>query len=286
MPRFTCLIILLGFISCQFHLNTLIELTEGGYTYKPTLEPGDENFYMLPVQKALSRRDSVDAAFEYPAIMRAFDEPNISITSPSSPVIRLVLWSSFTAYLGIVTIHENEVILKETKTGYPACESSSENLSGDDEVHYRWLWMGYPLNEFNRIPSSKKFIDSLLIAAPQLNDPSYFLSLKKKAVYRSAKPFTYRKWTKKISSKTFQRFIQSINESGFWNIQYKDTVCQSMPTDGDDYSMEFAGRDRYQFVISPDCTPHSPFRKAYFHLLKETGLWNSFEKYLDKWSGK
>jgi hypothetical protein len=280
LMRFLLLFILTLLIqSCHADNEVAIQFPSGGYPYVKYVPKIEQDFYFYPVKDVISRQDSLLAAFYQHHFYSAFDEPNLSLQPPTSPVFRLTFESSFLGYAAVLTLTQKEIIVKEKKTGYPTPYPNEGKLDSFEREHLHLLQMHYPISEYKDNPFRKKFLDSLATVYPQLHDPSYYLSLLNKAKVFDSKPFTYQKWTVPISKKTYKKLIDSINQSGYWNMNYMENRCIGEATHPDGFMLEAATSEKFQVVNYIECYKASSFQNTCKSLMKAGKLDVSFKMY-------
>jgi hypothetical protein len=270
--------------SCKRKDKPEIQFPEGGYPYSKNLNAQQEQFYFDPVKAEISKKDSVLIASDCPQLFQAFDEPNISISPPANPIIRMIFFTGRLGYEAFVTMTEAEIIAKETKSGYAMTYSDETKLDSLERRHFYLLRKCFPFNEYDGDVRTKRYLDSLIRVFPKLNESAYYVKLRRRAKGVSKEPFSYRSWKVPISKEIYDSIVGLINKSGFWKLPYINYECDEGAMDGgDSYILEVATPKKYQVVNHAKCYHNStPLDKACKALIKASKVDESFKRYEDK----
>ena len=250
-------------ISCA---DDEIAYSEGGYPYPTKITGQDSNFYFLPIQKLIGRRDSIIIC-QYAEIYSGFNEPNLSIGPPKEDIFRFALdgWSS-----AMITLTKDKIIIKEPTSGFHYDSPNENVLDSIERLHYDLFDVQFRLSD-ERFPVwRKRYIDSLLKVYPKLFDPAYYLKLQSK-VFSIKRQFEYTRKETRITNDQFKHIIKLINESGYWKSPYYRMDCSIM--DGEGIFFESITKEKYQSIFYKLCPEDtSGIRKAYNEVLKTAGV--------------
>jgi hypothetical protein len=264
--------------SCQVVKLKNIQFPEGGYPYAKHVLPNEQDFYFYPVRDVIPRKDSVLAAIHQPKLHKGFDEPNLSLRPPKSPIFRLTFEAGL-GYIAFLTLTPDSIIVKEIRADTTKSNSDEETLNSLEKEHLRLLGMHYLMDEYKGRLSRKRYLDSLTTVYPQLLDPRYYLSLLHKEYDFDLKTSGYRQWTVAISKRKYRKLVTSINQSGYWKMKYLELRCPGEKMHPSSYSFEAATPDKYQVVIYMDCKETTSFQRVMKALMKKGGLDKSIKKW-------
>lgn len=166
---------ILFILSC----NSGIDYPEGGYDYVKDYKDEDTNFYFLPVRDSFSRTDSFYVFWDGYNTYKHYDEPNLSLKAETEDIIRLTYNWAFGGST-IISLKKNSII---TKQPYPESyiHYANEDLLNPTEFeHLSLLEKHYPLDNNKLSGRKKRYLDSQIMVYPQLLDPRYYFSLRKK----------------------------------------------------------------------------------------------------------
>ncbi len=251
------------FITCKPNKEINIAYPEGGYPYPKNISSEDSNFYFLPIQKRVGRRDSITICCLSP-IYSGFNEQNLSLESPTGDIFRFVLdgWDA------MITLQQNKIEVKEL-TSSPVESTPDENkLDSIEKLHYGLFDVQYQLSDEKFPKWKRKSIDSLLKLYPQLFDPGYYLKLVSK-VYPYKKQFDYTKKETKISGGQFKQIVNLINKSGYWDKAYYSVDCDIIGGEG--VFIEAIVKRKYQCIFYKLCPEDSSDIKNAYNLVLKYG---------------
>jgi hypothetical protein len=224
--------------------NTGTQMTPpGGYQYRKPLTWFDSVNYIFPLKNLPPDSTALKNSM---LIMKAFDEPNISLVGSENPIIRLVVQISNKNTL-IIRIDRNRVIRKTYKSGtiFPSLELDS--LNKEELRHYYVLRYNLGMALKNRISeNTKRYNDSVTKLLPKLKSKSYYDYLVGKATVKA--DLKYQLDTFMFPARELRALMDSISHSGFWSLApFDTTVCEDSYHNGG-YYLEVNTRYRYSFV--------------------------------------
>ena len=253
-------VFLFSFYSCKL----TVDYPSKGHSYPASLMDIDTANYIFPLKDSLPTKDSLEYTDVYRILFTSFSEPNLSIKPQSQPVFRM-LYGSVMDRSVVVTLRENQIIVKEQTRGYGSPYYDTARLSPLERTHYIVLNEHFPLQEVKQ-GWRKKYVDSLVKLYPELLDANYYQTLREKAMSFGEERFAYNTETIPISKDTYARLANGINSSGFWNEPYQ-RECDNPPNDGYGFTLEINTLKRYKIVETSCCPGYSRnFHKAWQEL--------------------
>ncbi len=277
--RLIFFLILLNIISCK-EVEIKIDYPEGGYKYLIDTDKKYQKFYYAPIKDSILKYDSIRMAFYEPYVFRSFDEPNLSLKPKNESIFRFTYGDALGVTPDVViTLKENEIIIKKRKSGWPYPELADSNLNEIERYHYNLIESYYILDrggkKFRKIPEYSKYtsnrLDSLVKKYPMLLDSRYHISILEKSIIRQPH-FTYTTSRIYISKKIFKNLVDSINSSGYWKLPVFIN-CTVSVMDGDGFSLEAITPLKYNVVMSSSCENNAKkFSRACQLLVKAARL--------------
>lgn len=269
--RLTVIFFFLCLLSCKQKLSN-IQFPQGGYDYLTT--PNHYvDFYYAPAKDSMAKEDSISTAFYTYHFYKSFGEKNLSLRPSSAPTFRFVYGDALgTVPEVVVTLTENQIVIKKRKAGNPFPVLDDKVLS-DTERYYLNLMRSFYLFSRGQHYSEKlnRRLDSILKQNPKLLDSRYHVFLLNKCV-RKQEGFSYTLTTQHITNATFNRIVDSVNNSGFWKLPF-NVKCFHPPMDGDFFCLEAATPQKYNVVCGSTCeSPALKFIMACQVLTKEANL--------------
>ena len=273
MKRIILLLLLSTLFSCSIQKNKIeLNFPEGGYAFAEYINPKDSSFLFYPIRSLETIRDSTYDAFYTRKIYESFNEPNISLKPREKPLFRILCLGMTTPAYFITVTEDNIIVKKGLRVDY--LHKVNTALTEIDQLHLQILESGVPLSKRlkNKSPVQRKFIDSLIKLCPDLLKEEYYHKLMSKSFIPLDKPFTYSTRKISIGSNRFVKIMNSINNSGFWNLPI-ELVCNNSPHDGNIIIVECNSGTKYQVVKFGSCEDQPiDFKIACQEIIKYAGL--------------
>jgi len=235
------------FISCH---SPSITFPEGGYPYPETISQSDSTFYFVPLRDSLSKRDSILYANGF-RLYRAFDEPNLSLQPADSVTFRYL----FSLALGnpyLIKLVGHVMTIKEIDSGKSIPSADETRLTDIERIHFRFLERRYPVGDREYKPKWRQYIDSMIKRYPELLSPVYYMHLYDKMYMGRPQERIYHFCTKILPDWQYQKFIQLLDNSGYWKMHYS-VDCAEPPMDGWGFTLEANTGRRYNSVSAGSC---------------------------------
>jgi hypothetical protein len=261
-PKMRLLVLLLPvfMLSCKNHTNHGVVYPPGGYDFSKNNPNKDA--YCFPPAGKISRRDSFEEAHDDAYFFQLFEEPDISLEPAGKTLFRLAYRDRFDTY--VINLKEDEIIIKAGEGRYwPELDLSL--LTETEKIHYAILRMDYPIDEktsFEKNPpppppppyanlieettKRRRIWDSMKKMNPDLLKNEYYDYLLKKAAANTKDTFSYSTRKIKITSEQFIKFINLLNQSNYWKMNYYCLCTTAM--DGYRYSLEANTGKKYNYV--------------------------------------
>jgi len=270
---FFCFFIsLFAIISCE---DDEIVYPPGGFTYPKKTSVIDSNFYFLPINEAISRRDSTILAF-YKSLFNGFNEENLSTSAPQEDVFRFIYEGSMVNDYVIIKLTKDKIEIKIDKSGSFHLAPDFKNLSSVEKNHFNLLFGSYPLTEEDY--HDKKFIDSIVVMHPELLSPDYYQKLMNKVFVVDQGPFEYSEKQIKISYDKYKYFVGLINDSEFWQRPFHLKGHEEAFADGYAFLLEAATKNKYHCIMSNMYFDGpSKFRGVFDEIVKYAGIAKEFQ---------
>jgi hypothetical protein len=228
--------------------HSSIRYPAGGYDYPSHVADKDSNFYFYPIKNKESRLDSFAHSFYY-RFYWEFGEPNLSMHSQPATVLRLTR-QSLGGFPVIITLYENEVIIKQGRPGKGFSQHSYTNrLTAIEKMHFKVLQWYFPIEDGEHSLKKKYYLDSLGTVYPQLHDPGYYSNLLQKAFPYKSPIFAYTERRIPISRSVFDTVVTLINNSGFWQ-QPVHIRSKHEPNDDLGFLLEANTAQKYNVVFA------------------------------------
>lgn len=281
------LIIPLSFLfllsACQNNKSTDIPIPEGGYDFPNTVRNKDTLLYFYPIKDILSTKDSFNLATYFEFLSKSFNEPNLSLTPAKKLVYRLIYQPDFSRYRAILTIQDRKMIIKELETGYAAPNMEREKLDSLEQKHLHLFEMYFPISKYEGKLWTRKYLDSMTKLYPKLVDVNYYRTLIIKGSTFGDEAFTYNEREIPLTNKKYNYFLNLINQSGYWNMKPIEHNCIGGSTHPNEYILEAATRNKYNFVHYLECSNDtSRFDKVIDELLKFSKVAEKEKEWHDK----
>lgn len=261
------LLILLS--ACQNNKSTDIHIPEGGYDFPNTIRGKDSLLYFYPIKDTIATRDSFNFAIYTEFLYKSFNERNLSLTPAKKLVYRLIYQPGFTRYTAILTVQDHKMIIKELETGYAVPYTEREKLDSLEQKHLHLLETYFPISKYEGNISTRKYLDSMTKRYPKLLDADYYRTLTIKGSTFGDEAFTYNEREIPLTNKKYNYFLNLINQSGYWNMKPIEHNCIGGSTHPNEYILEAATRNKYNFVHYLECSNDtSRFDKVIDELLK------------------
>ena len=237
--------IIIFLLSCKS--KEPLKIPKGGYDFIEKLNDIDSSFPYYPVRNLENIMDSTYDAFYTKELFKVFNEKNISLRAEKKPLLRITFkdWGSAPFF---ITIDEEKIVIKHG-LGVQYLNRVPENLSEIENFHLSILEMRAPISKRMKTlrPSQKKFLDSLVYKYPELLQEEYYNSLMRKVFIPLNKPFEYSIKHIHFGKSKFQKIINKLQETSFWNLPL-ELDCYDRPSDGYSFIMEFNGGNKYKIV--------------------------------------
>lgn len=250
----------LFFLSCQSDESLNIQFPKGGYPYVTTTSSKDSSFYALPLKDVFSKPDSMLYAYQGRQFFRSFKEPNLSLSPPQKPVFRYISVDAFGVHPVLITLNEEEIIVKEGIKGDANPYPDETRLSPTEYEHFMLMNLYIPTYLRSNKPERINFVDSVVALYPQLRDAHYYARLMDKGHDPKKATFVYTTRRVSISKKTYYHLVKLINESGFWQLPYRPQ-CPNLPNDAGGMNLEAVTPDQYHMVFTTFCPDDSTLAK-------------------------
>jgi hypothetical protein len=265
MAKALLILITLIFVTCDSENDIPIEFPSGGYAYPEHVDKKSENFLYYTLIDSLPSDDSFRIAYYGDYLLKALNEPNLSIKKQAKVIFRFIYTGPMMQPL-VINFIENEIIIKEGIKGFIYPEQDENKLTKIERGHFNLLKWRFPLTGNIKNVDDIKYIDSFVKTAPQLLNPEYYLSLLKKTELPITDKFSYSTKRIKISKDKFRKLVTLINTSGYWNLPF-ESECKDIPTDAGGYSLEANTQNKYNVVTEIDCGDQASKFKIMCHKL-------------------
>jgi len=222
------------------------------------------------VSHLVGARDSFNDAYYGKFWGRGYNEPNLSIRQFEKDIFRLSFESAFGNSL-VFILTEDNIVIKERKTGSPYPEYDSTKLTDLEKLHYKIFKRYFPLQDTTYSAQLKKRLDSIVEQYPKLLDQSYYRYLLEKSTRSDSEPFTYSTKKVKISKRKFNEIVNLINSSGFWRMPYHNE-CKYDFADGFGFILEANTPKKYNIVGIACPGDTSDFIKACQEIINAANL--------------
>ena len=221
----------------------------GGFDYPQRIADIDTNFYFYPLKDIEPQSYSFGDSYQY-VMYREFDEPNLSIKPLPKKTLRLTYKDAFGDVVLIILTEGGLRIKKGNTNGLYDVDKSK--LTEIEKYNLRILNKWYPIDTIGKLPTLKRFLDSMIKAFPQLLDKSYYKSIYEKQFVRTDKKFTYESSNIQLSEEQYNLITKQIDSSGFWTLPYL-IKCDETIADGDEITVEANTKYKYQKVTVQIC---------------------------------
>jgi hypothetical protein len=253
---------------------------EGGYDYPKSLNNTDTSNYSFPIAHLIGAKDSFNASYYGHYWGQCYNEPNLSLQPFGKDIFRLTYETAF-GDASIFTLTEDEIVIKQPKSGSPYPEYDSTKLNELEKLHYSILQWNFPIKDTSHSIKSQKRLDSLAKLYPKLVDPSYYKYLIDKSAIFKKEAFTYTTKRTRISKNKFYKIVTLINSSGFWKLPYRNK-CDVDFTDGFGFILEANTARKYN-IVNINCPyDKSDFVKACQELINAANLDKKIKVYDEK----
>lgn len=267
-------------LSCNNHSTLNIEYPTGGYDFPKTII--NQNFYCYPLIDKVSRRDSFQLAYHDAYYFRLFEEPNLSLKPSQKAIFRLTY--QYGGYAYIINLTEDELTVKTGNWPWWS-ELDLDKLTENERMHYLILKREYPLDE-TRTPTppppprpppppdkveeenrSRKIYDSIKMNTPELLNRQYYDYLLKKAAVKNTFRYSIRKI--KIAKEDFIKFVNLLNQSGYWEVRYYPKCNEEISYlyGSYEFSLEANTGRKYNYVGYPG--PCDSLSNNYYEAFRE-----------------
>jgi len=242
----------------------------------------DTNTYIRTTKDSISSIDSFQIAFYWRLLIGAFDEEDFGVKQPTEDIIRFTFFEDYNPVL--VSFKKGSITVKESIGGYANLATDTSKLSDIEKLHYQVIFTRLIYRDPHR--KLRRFDDSLVRVYPKLLDPSYYKYLELKAATRDRIGLTYEKRTVDVPEGAFQKVMNAIAQSGFWQLPY-NVKCQNIPTDVSSYTIEVNQAGRYKMNSVLSCPNDSTkLNIACQEIVKLAGLAGKADVLWTFWSSK
>ncbi|MFT3937137.1 MAG: hypothetical protein QM726_26230 [Chitinophagaceae bacterium] len=233
-----------------FGCEPAIKYPPGGYDYLKDMPESDSDYYFLPIRKQIPLVDSMRYANEK-YFYRSFSEPNLSLRPVGEDVFRLCV-EGFKIKEVVISLTKKGLLVKQTKEDnegsiYPA--ENYEQLTEIEKQHYFFLKKFFPFGKRTYTHGRQLYIDSVIQSDARLLDVNYYRYLINKVIDKEVPAFEYTSKTIPLSVAQFRALADSINSSGYWQLQYHPESLEEV-TDDWGFWLEANTKHKYNMVSS------------------------------------
>lgn len=249
-----------------------IDYPDGGYAYVKDVKPADTSHYFLPLRDSIPVEDSllyVEGGFFF----KSFHEKNLSIKYEGEDVFRLSIDGTLRSI--IIVIKERELILKQHVSDLPVSPYPEEDpslLSEEERMYYYFLQKHFPYTRRFSSPR-RQYVDSMLKEHPFLRNPAYYRQLKEKATVKKGEPFLFTTTRLALPDSLFNRWVRSINGSGYWQLPFKNDCIEDI-SQVNVFILEANTSKKYNMAVCPTCynSATQKLKKACQQILEYAGI--------------